>query len=81
MIPELHRPIAVDRIGRDGLDVVVEASPAECAALADRMQLPAVQGLSCAFHLEREGDDRVLARGLLRARRLRRPSPRRSCAD
>ncbi|MGE4047727.1 MAG: DUF177 domain-containing protein [Acetobacteraceae bacterium] len=67
MIRELHRPIPLDRIGRDGMDVLVEATPAECAALADRMQLPAVQSLTCAFHLQREDDDRVLARGHLRA--------------
>ena len=34
MIPELHRPIAIERIGPAGLDVTVEASAAECAALA-----------------------------------------------
>ena len=42
MSPELHRPIAIDRIGAAGLDVLVEATAAECAALAQRMKLPAV---------------------------------------
>src|SRR4051794_14265441 len=65
---ELHRPVVLDRIGPAGLDVVVEASPAECAALADRMQVPAVHALTCSYHLVREGRDHVAARGHLRAR-------------
>ena len=68
MTPEFHRPLSLDRIGSLGLDMTVEASPAECAALAERMKLPAVLALSCAFHLTREGRDTVLARGVLRAR-------------
>ena len=68
MNPELHRPLSLDRIGPQGLDMVVEATPVECVALAERMKLPAVLALSCAFHLTREGRDIVLARGVLRAR-------------
>ncbi|MDR3531661.1 MAG: DUF177 domain-containing protein [Rhodopila sp.] len=68
MTPEFHRPLSLDRIGPHGLDVTVDASPAECAALAVRMNLPAVLAVSCTFHLIREGRDKVLARGVLRAR-------------
>jgi uncharacterized metal-binding protein YceD (DUF177 family) len=68
MIPEFHRPLSLDRIGPHGLDLTVEATPAECAALAVRMNLPAVLAVSCEFHLIREGRDVVLARGVLRAR-------------
>jgi uncharacterized metal-binding protein YceD (DUF177 family) len=68
MTPEFHRPLSLDRIGPHGLDLTVEATPAECGALATRMNLPAVVALSCAFHLIREGRDAVLARGVLRAR-------------
>ena len=68
MIPEFHRPLALDRIGPHGLDLTVEANPAECSALAVRMNLPAVLAVSCAFHLIRQGRDVVLARGVLRAR-------------
>lgn len=68
MTPEFHRPLSLDRIGTLGLDMTVEAKPGECAALAVRMGLPAVLALSCAFHLIREGRDKVLARGVLRAR-------------
>ncbi len=67
MNPEFHRPLALDRIGPHGLDLTVEATATECAALAVRMNLPAVLALSCAFHLLREGRDTVLARGTLRA--------------
>jgi uncharacterized metal-binding protein YceD (DUF177 family) len=68
MIPEFHRPLSLDRIGPQGLDLTVEANPAECAALTDRMNLPAVLALSCTYHLIRETRDIVLARGVLRAR-------------
>jgi uncharacterized metal-binding protein YceD (DUF177 family) len=68
MTPEFHRPLSLERIGPQGLDLAVEATPAECAALADRMKLPAVLAVSCAFHLIRERRDVVLARGALRAK-------------
>lgn len=68
MTPEFHRPLSLDRIGTLGLDMTVEAKPAECAALAVRMNLPAVLSLSCVFHLIREGRDKVSARGVLHAR-------------
>ena len=67
MTPEFHRPLSLDRIGTLGLDMTVEAKPAERTALAERMNLPAVLTLSCVFHLIREGRDKVLARGVLRA--------------
>nr|WP_294522407.1 DUF177 domain-containing protein [uncultured Rhodopila sp.] len=68
MIPEFHRPLSLDRIGAHGLDMTVQATAAECAALAVRMNLPAVRAVSCTFHLIREGRDRVSARGHLLAR-------------
>ena len=68
MIPEFHRPLSLDRIGPQGLDLTIDATQPECAALAVRMQLPAVLALSCTFHLIRESRDKVLARGVLRGR-------------
>jgi uncharacterized metal-binding protein YceD (DUF177 family) len=68
MTPEFHRPLSLERIGPQGLDLTVKATPAECAALAVRMDLPAVLAVSCAFHLIRDGRDVVLARGALRAK-------------
>lgn len=67
MTPEFHRPLSLDRVGPQGLDMTVEATRAECAALAERMKLPAVLALTCTFHLIREGRDIVQARGVLRA--------------
>jgi uncharacterized metal-binding protein YceD (DUF177 family) len=68
MTSEFSRPVSLERIGPQGLDITIDASPAECSALAERMQIPAVLALSCAYHLIREGRDQVLARGVLRAR-------------
>jgi len=65
MIAELHRPIAVDRIGAAGLDVLVEATPAECAALAIRMKLPEVGTLTSQFRLEWDSAGSLLAHGQL----------------
>lgn len=67
MIFECSRPLILDRIGPNGLDFTVDATPAECGALALRMDLPAVHALSCRFHLNREGGDVVVAQGHLNA--------------
>jgi uncharacterized metal-binding protein YceD (DUF177 family) len=67
MIPECSRPVILDRIGPHGLDVTVEATPAECGALALRMDLPAIHAMTCTFHLDREDHDVIVAHGQLRA--------------
>ncbi|HEY8290108.1 MAG TPA: DUF177 domain-containing protein [Acetobacteraceae bacterium] len=67
MKSELSRVIRLDRIGPDGLDSVVEATPDECAALAERMMLPGILALSCRFRLTCEGP-LVFGEGHLRAR-------------
>jgi uncharacterized metal-binding protein YceD (DUF177 family) len=68
MTPEFYRPVTLDRIGQLGLDMTINATPAECTALADRMMLPGVHAVSCTFHLIRESRDKVLSRGHLKAR-------------
>jgi uncharacterized metal-binding protein YceD (DUF177 family) len=65
--PEFHRPFAADRVG-EVAEQLVEANPAECAALAARLQIPAVLSLSCRFHLRPIGRGTILAEGELRAR-------------
>jgi len=65
---EFHHSVLLDRIGPAGLDVAIKASHAQCAALADRMQVPVVHALICRFHLVREDRDHVAARGHLLAR-------------
>lgn len=68
MITECSRPILLDRIGPHGLYVTVDATPTECGALAERMDIPAIQTMWCSFHLQREDDNVVFAQGHLRAR-------------
>ena len=66
VVPEVQRAFPVGKVG-DGVRVVVEASVAECRALAGRMRLVAVQSLTCRFDLRREVGDCVAAAGMLRA--------------
>jgi uncharacterized metal-binding protein YceD (DUF177 family) len=67
VIPEFHRPFAADRVG-EGVEQPVEATVAECAALAARLLIPAVLSLSCRFHLRPIRRGAILAEGELRAR-------------
>src|SRR5579863_162119 len=67
MMPELLRPMAIDRIGPNGLDMTVEATAAECAALARRMAVPSISSLTCSFRIERDSATTLLARGHLLA--------------
>lgn len=65
---ELKRPVSLSMIGSSGVDVMVRATPGECAAVAARMNLPAIRSLECCFHLALEDDGvSVFARGCLRA--------------
>ena len=67
MTPELSRPIAIAR-ALDGTEVTVEATPAECGAVALRLGVPAVLALRCRFDLRAAGPAIILARGHLAAR-------------
>lgn len=66
--PELHRPLPADRVTSAGYTAEVVADPAECAALAARMGIPAVLALSCRFRLTAGQGGTILAEGALRAR-------------
>lgn len=66
--PELHRPVALDRIGAHGLAVDVEAKADELAAVAARLRILALSSLQCAFKLRRIGGATIEAQGVLRAR-------------
>ena len=68
MTPELHRPFAPEAIPPGGETVVVEADDAECAALAARMRLPAIERFSCRFRLVAGFGGTIDAEGHLRAR-------------
>lgn len=67
MQPEFSRPIALARISPEGREERLRASPAECAALAKRFGIPAVNRFAAELLLKREGgggvsiDGRILA--------------------
>jgi hypothetical protein len=75
VIPELHRPVTVERLAEqagEALEIVATAE--ECAAVAARMGIPGVLALTCRFELTRTQDGRpgeVVARGALRAELVR----------
>lgn len=59
--PELHRPLALDRIAPRGTEFVVEANENERAGLAKRLMVPAVRALRCVFKLSPGPSGSVLA--------------------
>ena len=67
MIPELHRPVAAERIGPAGLEIEVEANPGELASLTARMGLPGIGALRCRFKLRRIAAGIIEADGHLAA--------------
>ncbi len=64
---EFSRPLRLSEIGPAGLERVVRASADECAALAQRMQVPAIAALSCRWRLTRQEGGRIHAEGDLEA--------------
>ena len=67
MHPEFSRRLSVNRIGAAGTDQLVEADAAERAALAARLQLPAIASFTCRFRLEPPRRGQVGAEAELRA--------------
>ena len=55
MTPELYRPFSPEQIGRAG-ECAVVASADECAALAQRMHIPAVLSLRCVVRGRQQGE-------------------------
>ena len=68
MTVEMHRPFSADRVSAQGTNVTVEATAEECAALAARMNLPAILSLRCRLHLEADGESAVNVAGHLVAK-------------
>lgn len=66
--PEFSRPVAVRRIGASGLDITVEATPAECGQIARRLDLPEISMFRCKYTLTLGRRDFVSARGALAVR-------------
>jgi uncharacterized metal-binding protein YceD (DUF177 family) len=67
MQPELSRPVILAHIPPGGRDLDIEASAEECAALARRLGIEAVNRLGAHLHLAPEADGAVRARGTLAA--------------
>ena len=65
---ELSRPIPADRVGSATLTVTVEATAAECAAIAARLLVPSVESLKCRWSLRAAPRGVVEAEGSLHAR-------------
>jgi uncharacterized metal-binding protein YceD (DUF177 family) len=69
--PEFPRPFALDRLGAAPFEIEVTATAEECAALALRLGIPAVDAFSCRFRLHRGEAGRIAAEADLRARLVR----------
>jgi hypothetical protein len=67
-LPAFSRPLDVDAISEDGIEIAIEADPGECAAVAAEIELPAIAALSAAYRVERRADGRFEVRGELKAR-------------
>ncbi len=65
--PEFSRPLALARIGPEGRREVLEASPAERAALARRFGILSIESLRAELMLRPEPDGAVRADGRLEA--------------
>lgn len=69
--PELHRSVPVAQIGAAGLERRVEANAPELAALAARLEIPAIHALACRWRLTPGPGGIVEAEGELTARLVR----------
>lgn len=65
--PPLSRPLAAASVPAEGLEIVIRASDAECAALARLNALPGVLWLEAPFRITRSGRDGLKVAGVLRA--------------
>jgi uncharacterized metal-binding protein YceD (DUF177 family) len=65
--PEFSRLVPLSRLGPEPFRREIAATENECAALACRFDLVALQRLSAVVELERQGQDRILLRADLSA--------------
>jgi len=49
--PEFSRPVSLEDIGPEGLDIDIEANPVECQQLAERFGLLSLDRLTAQLHL------------------------------
>lgn len=62
------RPVSADDIPADGLSTAIEATPAECVAVAADLDLPAVSALSAEVDISRLSGGRLHVGGRVTAR-------------
>jgi uncharacterized metal-binding protein YceD (DUF177 family) len=69
--PEIHRPVAIEKIGQAGFEQRIEANASELAVVAKRLDIPAVGALVGGFRLRRASGSApgvIVAEGRLEAR-------------
>ena len=72
MTPEFSRPLPVGQIGMAELSRSIEATPEECARVAERLGLQSLVAFTAAFRISRQaGGDEYLAHGRIHARAVR----------
>ena len=64
--PEFSRLVPIDSIGAGATSHTIEANAAECAALAERFELEAIDSLSAEAEVWRDGSA-IYAKGVARA--------------
>ena len=68
LAPEFSRTLPWAAVGQEGRRQAVEATPEECAALAVRFGIPAIESFRAELDLRLEGNDAIRAQGRLTAR-------------
>lgn len=66
-VPEFSRPFSADQAGSRVVTRDIEATPAECAALAERLDLIALDSLSASLRVRRQPDGLIRVDGRLAA--------------
>ncbi|MXP65778.1 DUF177 domain-containing protein [Roseomonas sp. M0104] len=66
--PEFSRTLPWAAVGQEGRRQSLRATPEECAALAARFGIPAIEAFTADLELRLEGDAAIRARGHLSAR-------------
>ena len=69
--PEMHRPVPIEGIGQAGFEHRIEANASDLAAVAKRLDIPAVGSLLAGFRLRRASGSApgvITAEGRLEAR-------------
>ncbi len=65
--PALSRVIRRDDVPEDGLEIVIDASPEACAALAETCGIPSIDSVSAILTVTRWRKDGLAVRGTVRA--------------